>query len=330
MKLRNKINDRENPIHNCNNFELMGIPRGGSSIQTEKSPQEQKQADNNILQKYRISQQHLLQLRSTYLSEALSSRGIHVGPTLVDVATPEGSKPPQMVDWDCCLSTSSHPKSCLYSFDAEVDTKVIAPMNTNQWISLQALNRLRRTDPSKVEPMWHSQYAILNSWFKDQSQFSLLQFVGWKGFIVSTLLLDLGKGAFLRSILAVTVLSIILIALPLIECVVSRIMTSSLLWMKWMSWGRFVHAALPLKILLGQMAWKFCAGSFGKLEAIVRDYVVELECQILEEHIPVTVVEGGEDDNNEDEDSSDSARDSHVIDTDFSEEEEYDEYDEDY
>ena len=151
MKLRNKINDRQNPIHNYNNFELMGIPRGGSSIQTEKSPQEQKQADNNILQKYRISQQHLLQLRSTYLSEALSSRGIHVGPTLVDVATPEGSKPPQMVDWDCCLSTSSHPKSCLYSFDAEVDTKVIAPMNTNQWISLQALNRLRRTDPSKVE-----------------------------------------------------------------------------------------------------------------------------------------------------------------------------------
>ena len=57
---------------------------------------------------------------------------------------------------------------------------------------------------------------------------------------------------------------------------------------------------------------------------------MELECQILEEHIPVTIVEGGEDDNNEDEDSSDSARDSHVIDTDFSEEEEYDEYDEDY
>ena len=56
-----------------------------------------------------------------------------------------------------------------------------------------------------------------------------------------------------------------------------------------MSWGRFVHAALPLKILLGQMAWKSVAGSFGKLERLVRDYIVELECDILEESIPVTV-----------------------------------------
>jgi hypothetical protein len=59
--------------------------------------------------------------------------------------------------------------------------------------------------------------------------------------------------------------------------------------MKWMSWGRFVHAALPLKILIGQMAWKFLAGSFGKLETFVRDYIVELECMILEESIPVTI-----------------------------------------
>jgi len=89
--------------------------------------------------------------------------------------------------------------------------------------------------------------------------------------------------------LAMSVLAIVMVFLPLIEVVVSRVLTSSFLWMKWQSWGKFVHAALPLKILIGQMVWKFVAGSFGKLESIVRDYVVDLECAILEESIPVTV-----------------------------------------
>mmetsp|Transcript_5354 Transcript_5354/g.5873 ORF Transcript_5354/g.5873 Transcript_5354/m.5873 type:complete len:142 (+) Transcript_5354:724-1149(+) len=132
-------------------------------------------------------------------------RGINVGPTMVDVATPEGSKPPQKTDWDCCLSTSEDPKTCLYSFDAEPNTKVICPVGTTQYISLTALNRLRRTDPSKVEPMWHSQYAILKSWFSDESDFSLMQFVGFKGFVISSLLLDLGKGMFLKGLLAFAV-----------------------------------------------------------------------------------------------------------------------------
>jgi hypothetical protein len=93
----------------------------------------------------------------------------------------------------------------------------------------------------------------------------------------------------LRGILASMVLAAILFCMPLIEAVVARLLTSSTLWMKWMSWGRFVHAALPLKILLGQMTWKAVAGSFGKLERFVKEYIVELECDILEESIPVTV-----------------------------------------
>ena len=62
--------------------------------------------------------------------------------------------------------------------------------------------------------------------------------------------------------------------------------------MKWTSWSRFAHAALPLKLLLGQMAWKLIATSFGKLEGIVRDCIVDLECSILEENIPVTISDG--------------------------------------
>lgn len=254
------------------------FPRGGA--QQKLSPE---------VLKYKLDQQHLLQLRSTFLSEALAARGIHVGPTLLDVSTPDGSKPPQLTDFECALSTEEDPKSCLYSFDAEPNTKVICPSGTDQYISLTALNRLRRTDPSKVEPMWHSKYAILKSWFSDDSEYSLLQYVGWKGFVVSSLLLDGWNGLLLRGILVLSVLSTILCCMPLFEVIVSRFLTSSTLWMKWMSWGRFVHAALPLKILLGQMAWKAVAGAFRKLEGLVKDYIVDLECEILEESIPVTI-----------------------------------------
>lgn len=301
---------------------IQGIPRGGAT-KTSVPP-----SSLEAIQKYKLQQQHLLQLRSTFLSEALASRGIQVGPTLTDVATPEGSKPPQETDWDCSMSTFSNPKTCLYSFDAEPNTKVIAPVGTTQYISLSALNRLRRTDPTKVEPMWHSQYAILKSWFNDSSPYSLLQFVGWKGFIVSTLLLDLGKGMALKALLAMSVFAAIMISLPLIEAIVCRVLTSSTLWMKWMSWGKFVHAALPLKILLGQMAWKFCAGSFGKLEGLVKEYLVDLECAILESSIPVTILEEEKEDDTEDEgfglmDDSDDA-----IDEDKNASDEYDTYDE--
>jgi len=159
--------------------------------------------------------------------------------------------------------------------------------------------------------MWHSQYAILKSWFDDESQYSIMQYVGFKGFIISTILLDLGKGLVLKALLAFSILSLLVIFSPIIEVITSRILTSSTLWMKWRSWGRWIHAALPLKILIGQMIWKFVAGGFGKLENVVRDYIVDLECSILEESIPVTMssttgsMEHSSNDDDDDDDDDD-------------------------
>lgn len=150
---------------------------------------------------------------------------------------------------------------------------------------------------------------------------------------MSTLLLDLGNGKALRGLLVLSVVSALLVLLPVLEVVVSRFLTSSLLWMKWQSWGRFVHAALPLKILIGQMAWKFLAGSFGKLEGWIRDYIVELECAILEEGIPVTIRDEMEDEGDDSSFSASSDDDDDDDDFDANEdddESEYDEYDDDY
>jgi hypothetical protein len=256
----------------------------------EVDPEEEKR--RLAVQKYRMEQQMLLQLRSTFLSEALAKRGLPIT-TIQDVSTADGNKPPEKVDWDCAMSTIEEPKSCLFSFDAEPNTKVIAPIDSNQWITLSALNRLRRTDPTKVEPLWHNQYAILQSWFGDDSEYSMLQHVGVQGLFI-TLLLDTARGLLLKTLLVAGILSVVIVFMPILEFLVNRILTSGFFWLKWPTWGRIVHAALPLKLLLGQMAWKFLANSFGKLENRVRDYIVDVECAILEESIPLTVGPGSE------------------------------------
>lgn len=272
--------------------------------------QQKEQEEFEKLCKYRTEQQLLYQLRSTYLSEMLALRGVPL-PTIVSVATADGDKPPEKVDWDCAMCTEDDPKSCLYSFDAEPNTKVVAPVGTDQWISLSALNRLRRTDPTKVEPMWHSRYSILRSWFSDESEFSMLQHVGVKGFVISSVLLDGGNGLVLRSLLIMTVMSAIITLMPLLEFIVQRIIVSAPFWAQWQTWGRIVRAGFPLKLLIGQLAWKGVATAFTKLENDVREYIVDMECDILEESVPLTVgdvlSEGEEeaDDENGEEDSYD-------------------------
>lgn len=277
--------------------------RGGSSThQNEDNADEDdedeerrrhKREQHEKLVKYRTEQQMLYQIRSTYLTETLASRGVPL-PTITSVSTADGEKPPERVDWDCALSTDDEPKSCLYSFDAEPDTKVVAPLGTDQWISLSALNRLRRTDPTKVEPMWHSQYSILRSWFSDESEFSMLQHVGVKGFFISSVLLDGGNGMVLRSLLILSVLSALILLMPLIELIVGRIIVSAPFWAQWMTWGRVVRAGFPLKLLIGQLVWKGVASCFARVENEVREYIVDLECEILEDNVPVTVGVGME------------------------------------
>mmetsp|Transcript_21388 Transcript_21388/g.31439 ORF Transcript_21388/g.31439 Transcript_21388/m.31439 type:complete len:387 (+) Transcript_21388:168-1328(+) len=324
----------------------MTISRGGSTATAAEGNDDDEEAAKLKLQqeairlskvKYYTDQSILYQLRSTYLSESLANRGIPLT-TLQDVRTKDGDKPPQPTDWDCALCTEEEPKSCLYSFDAEPNTKVVAPAGTTQYISLTALNRLRRTDPTKVEPMWHSQYAILKSWFSDSSEYSLLAHVNFKGFIISTILLDLANGYVLKGLLALSILSVLIVAMPVIELLISRFLVSGFFWSKWPTWGKFVHAALPLKLLIGQLLWKGAAKSFSSLESKVKEFIVDLECSILEENVPITVGVGSEEDLEEEQllDSDDFGTESveeSEEDTDVSEEEydvsEDDEYDSD-
>jgi hypothetical protein len=139
--------------------------------------------------------------------------------------------------------------------------------------------------------MWHSQYAIRKSWFGDDSSFSVLQHCGPTGLILS-LLLD--HGMVLKGLLTTAMILASLIFLPFLDFWMSRMLVSSTIWINWPQWARIVHAALPLKLLLGQLGFKFLANLFGKVEQRVRDALVELECANLEECIPLTVGPGSE------------------------------------
>lgn len=241
------------------------------------------------LQAYRMKQQVLLQLRATMLSEAIAMRGIPL-PTLKDVSTPEGVRTPEPIDWDCALSIKEDPYRCRYTHSAEEGTKVIAPMGETDkldgsWIGISSLNRLRRKDPSKVDPMWHNKYTVLSSWFDADSEFSIYQHVGIGGLLLNSLL----QGFRLPILMGLLVGMAIMVIMPILEYLVNRVLVSSILWMNWPTWARYARARLPFKMVLTQLFAKLLFGLFLKLVAAVKDQLVELECQILEDSIPLTV-----------------------------------------
>ena len=267
---------------------------------------EKEQTNNDIRQHpqyaklltYRMQQQVLLQLRATHLSEALVARGVPTIPSLHDIQTPDGQVPPKRIDWDCAVSTEDDPKNCLICYEPEVGAKIICPMglaDSDKWITLRELNRLRRDDPSKVESMWNNQYAILSSWFGTSSRYTLLQHVGVKGVLLNTLL----QGNTLSTVVGIVLIVCTIICMPIIQYIVGRFLVSGYLWMKWPSWSRFVHVGLPFKLLMIQLLFNQLNKVFGRIISAVKERLVNLECRILEETIPLTV--GVPDDDNNDE-----------------------------
>jgi len=272
------------------------------------------------LQAYRMKQQVLLQLRATFLSEALAKRGLPIA-SLKDVSTPDGKAPPKKVDWDCAQSTEADPKHCLISYEPEPGSKLVVPMelaSTDKWITLAALNRLRRDDPSKVEPMWSDRYAILSSWFGPNSKYSLLQHVGPKGVVLSTLL-DRNR---LPIVVGVLLVLVIVQLLPLIEILANRFLVSGLVWSKWPTWYRYVHIGLPFKMLIFQTIFSYISKGFTALVSVIKDKLVDLECQILEETIPLTVGPGADFDDDDAYEDVDTENDDDD-DDDYSSDEEY-------
>ena len=279
-------------------------------------------------QQYRVQQNLYLQSRSLQLRQALIDRGIR---ELEHSQMDPSSTVKQPIDWECALSTEENPKSCLYSFDAPLGAKVIGPrtstgdtVTTNpQYITLVALNRLRRTDPTKIEPLWHSQYAILSSWFHPDHLFSLYTYMSPIGTLLAFLL---DSPVLLGTAICFTTTIAFLITMPVWEKIFQAILTHPFIWLQWHQWGRFVHAALPLKLLLGQMAWKGVSSLFLGFYNRLRTQLIEWECQILEDCLPLTVLEENPDSTGDEVDSFSGDFGSDGFDDDVDDEDDDDEY----
>jgi len=266
------------------------LVRGGSTaVQSSSSKSNDNNDDAEQLRAYRLQQQLYLQSRSLQLRQALISRGFdELQHTARDSSTVVSE-----IDWDCALATEDYPKSCLYSFDAETGSKVLAPVNTTDWITLSALNRLRRNDPTKVEPLWHSQYHILRTWLSPAHKYSLYTHLNPVGTVLA-LLLD---APFMLSMaMGITLGLIFLATFPVWESLIQTFVCSSLVWKQWPHWGRFLHAAMPLKLLMFQMSFKGVSKVLNNLYSKIRTQLVEWECRIMEDCIPLTILEGVEED----------------------------------
>lgn len=272
--------------------------RGGSAATDTPATSATTNDPQALLQAYRWQQQLYLSSRSLQLRQALIGRGLsELQHSVKDTAANSASA---VTDWDCAVSSDQHPKSCLYSLDAEVGAKVIAPATTitdkqqqhHQWITVSALNRLRRNDPTKVEPLWHSQYAILSTWFSPTHPFSVATHLTATGTLLNYLL---DSPHVLTIAMSAMLILTFLLTLPVWESLGQTILTFPALWHYWPTWGRFVHAALPLKLLIGQVAFNFLQSIFFSLYARIRSQLVEWECRMLEECLPITILEDDDD-----------------------------------
>jgi len=134
--------------------------------------------------------------------------------------------------------------------------------------------------------MWNDKYAILTSWF-DEGDYSLMQHLGLKGFIVSHILLD--NPIVLKTLTILAFLVVSWISMPVWSFALNRILVSGQFWGAWNSWSKVVHAAFPLKLVVAQFAWKFGAGKFEELVGWMRGLIIDWECRIFEEMVPITV-----------------------------------------
>ena len=291
----------------------------------QQQQEEEKQKDLAMIRRnYQLQQHLLLQSQSVLLRQALIDRGLD-GLQFLDANQIRSDNnygddddddsaivvPAKPVDWECALATEQEPKSCLFSLDAQLGTKVIAPRhesssssfsstdnnnNQLQWITLSSLNRLRREDPTKVDPLWHSRHAVLSTWFDTTatSPYSLYGYLNPKAALLSAILdchvlwtspliLTLITGSFMTLLLFITI--------PFWEPMMTQFLISSFLWKNWSSWARFTRAAFPLKLLVAQYIWKVVAHGMNQLQSHVYANLVTWEGHLWEDCIPRTILE---------------------------------------
>lgn len=246
---------------------------------------EESRKEQETLRNFRLTQNIYLQSRSIVLRSALIERGL----TELALSDTSSKAVAKDSDWDCALATTEHPKSCMISIDAVEGSKVVAPTNSTKWITVSNLNRLRRDEPSKVNLLWNSQYNALQNWFGPGSPYAFSTHMPPLAAMFVSGLLD--RPWLLKSLLLSGIALGFIFTLPWSEFIIGRILLLEALWTNWRHWALFTHAALPLKLFFFQVGFAVVGDWFSRRYNFVRAAMVEWECDLLQDCVPLTIVE---------------------------------------
>ena len=257
--------------------------RGGSNAVEPEADEEEAAAQDGGAVEARERRAWLLeqvrrrQERVLVLSKSLAERGLPFGDG--SLAEPEVKGAVEAPDWVCALSTAECPKSCLIWGDAAEDTKVVRPRKApDQWVSLSALNALRRTEPVKASRLWYDKYALDLRRFNDEA--------GPVGALLGAVL-DSRKACRALAAAAAAVLGVI-VQKPLAFLVI-RLLTSQQCWSNYALWSPIVHAPLPLKLLIARQAYITAVTQFRVLQLQIRAVLIDVESRVLEAGVHAAV-----------------------------------------
>lgn len=250
--------------------------RGGSTFEAEAEEDPEAgggEADETEARRaWLLEQVRRRQERVLVLSRALAERGLPFGDGRL-AARASGIRIVEAPDWVCAVSSPGKPRSCLIWGDAEDGCAVVRPRKAGaqQWVTLSALNGLRRTEPAKASALWYDKYAL-----------DLRRFNAEAGPVAALLGAALDSRRAVRSATwALLAVAAAVLRKPAAFLAV-QVATSPLAWKHYSLWSPVVHAPLPLKLLLGRQLWVYGVDGFRLAERAIRNAVVILESRALE------------------------------------------------
>mmetsp|Transcript_21021 Transcript_21021/g.21142 ORF Transcript_21021/g.21142 Transcript_21021/m.21142 type:complete len:275 (-) Transcript_21021:59-883(-) len=178
------------------------------------------------------------------------------------------------------LSTEDNDYECRISLGkATIGRKVVAPCGctgSQEWVQFSELNRMRRRDPS--------QWVVCQTCQRRFDYGTLQMYGGLRGNIVSTLL---DHTVVLRSLSTLSALVLLYLSSGLI----TRFLTSKILWLQYPKWSRITHLPLVLIFWIGRIVLYYIYSFYIELERGILDRLTEIETNIIEPKLPLSVNE---------------------------------------
>ncbi|CAM9227215.1 unnamed protein product [Hapterophycus canaliculatus] len=256
----------------CSEDEDRGSWEGDEGQEDEEKEEEEKEEvlyDEKAVE-WMMQQLCMYQTRIALISNPLAAKGYKLREI---VPSPRGLL--------CAMSTEDRRMDCRMYVEAEVGRKVVAPCKckgTQKWITFSALNSERRKEAAKWKNCPTCQGPI---------DYKLYEaYGGGVGKAVSAVLNNPRGTRYAIGALATLALWIVS---PLLHALVVRVMTSGVLWKNYHRMNLILNLPLPIQIMGIRFLMMWSNEQVLSLDSTARQFLTDIESQILESRLPVTV-----------------------------------------